>query len=69
MGIPTERGIPMSATHEGMCKFSSVEDDNYRILSQQIVDLAILSIDKIKEEEEDNIKLAERFLNLPAPSM
>jgi hypothetical protein len=69
MGIPTEYGIPMSATHEGMCKFSSVEDDNYRILSQYIVDLATLSIEKIQEEEANNVKLAERFLKLPAPSM
>jgi hypothetical protein len=49
MGISTEKGIGMAATYEGMCKFSSVDDGNYYILSQQILDLATLSIMKIRE--------------------
>jgi len=69
MGIPSEKGIAMSTTHSGLCKFTSVEDDNWFSLSQQIADLAYLSVSKIREMEQAPIQLAERFLSLPSPSM
>jgi hypothetical protein len=60
IGISTEKGIPMAATHEGLCKFASVDDDNYQILAQQIGDLAGMAVVKAREEESRNLQLAQR---------
>lgn len=68
MGLPNEKGIPLSTTHEGLCKFASTTDPNYIILCQQIVDLTSVSVEKVSERLKCHMQLSERFKNLSVPS-
>ncbi|KAL9117656.1 MAG: hypothetical protein Q9187_005805 [Circinaria calcarea] len=68
MGLPNEKGMPLSATHEGLCKFASTRDPNYSKLCQQVVDLATVSVERVSERLKFDIELSERLENLPVPS-
>lgn len=68
MGLPNEKSMPLSATHEGLCKFASKEDPNYFKLCQQVVDLATVSVQRVTEQLKSDMELSGRFENLPVPS-